>query len=57
MLLNTDTQRSFTVNIGDRIAQLLLIDLPAVALHAVTELGATARGERGFGSSGIGERP
>jgi dUTP pyrophosphatase len=57
VLLNTDAERSFTVNMGDRIAQLLLLALPAVALHTVTELGATVRGERGFGSSGVGDGP
>jgi dUTP pyrophosphatase len=37
---------------GDRIAQLLLVPYVAPELVAVDELPETARGERGFGSSG-----
>jgi len=57
ILLNTDTRESFTVKVGDRIAQLLLIPLPAVTLRESKHLDATARGSLGLGSSGIGDAP
>lgn len=69
ILLNTDAREPFEVKVGDRIGQLLIVGLPDVALRQVVELEVTARGERGFGSSGgfassgdlgpcdIGERP
>lgn len=37
---------------GDRIAQAMIVPLPAVAMVEVDELGATARGAGGFGSTG-----
>jgi dUTP pyrophosphatase len=52
ILLNTDRSVEFVVHAGDRIAQLLLIDLLDAALVEVDELDDTARGARGFGSSG-----
>ena len=56
ILLNTDTREPFRVAIGDRIAQLLFLPLTAVGLTAVDFLDETHRGEKGFGSSGTGER-
>ena len=52
ILLNTDRHSAFAVHVGDRIAQLLLVDLLDVAMIEVDELDDTARGARGFGSSG-----
>lgn len=43
---------ALTVNNGDRIAQAMLLPVPAVALVEVDELGETERGEGGFGSTG-----
>ncbi|MFA4964834.1 MAG: dUTP diphosphatase [Thermoleophilia bacterium] len=57
VLLNTDRDDSFTVNAGERIAQLLFLPLTAVSLFPASELDATQRGAQGFGSSGTGERP
>jgi dUTP pyrophosphatase len=51
VLLNTDRERSFTVEAGMRIAQLVLVPLPTVRLLEVDELPKSERGERGFGSS------
>ncbi|WP_441327504.1 dUTP diphosphatase [Kocuria sp.] len=51
-LLNTDSQRSFEVHRGDRIAQLVLQRVGVVDVVEVDELDTTARGDRGFGSSG-----
>lgn len=38
---------------GDRIAQLVILPYPTIAFTEVDELGATDRGEGGFGSTGI----
>ena len=56
ILLNTDTAATFTVAPGDRIAQLLFLPLTEVTLVPSDALDDTHRGERGFGSSGTGER-
>jgi dUTP pyrophosphatase len=50
-LLNTDRQRRFTVEVGMRIAQLVVVPTPAVELVEVDELPGSERGVRGFGSS------
>jgi dUTP pyrophosphatase len=42
----------FSVSPGDRIAQLVFVQVPNVCLVAVDELTATERGAGGFGSSG-----
>lgn len=42
----------FTVSRGDRLAQLVIAPVSHVEIVAVEELGATARGEGGFGSTG-----
>ena len=52
VLLNTDAQEAFTIAAGDRIAQLVIIQVTEVHLEEVDELDATERGEAGFGSSG-----
>lgn len=52
-LLNTSSD-SFTVHDGDRIAQLMFMPVYAARLTACDELDSTARGEGGFGSTGIG---
>ncbi len=51
-LYNTG-ERRYTVEIGDRIAQLLLVPFWAPALQVVDALGETERGSNGFGSSGL----
>jgi dUTP diphosphatase len=51
ILLNTDRERAFEVEPGMRIAQLVLLHVPAVELRVVDELPSSERGERGFGSS------
>lgn len=53
ILLNTDREHPFTVEAGMRIAQLLVVPAVAVDVVEVTELTLTARGEFGFGSSGL----
>ena len=52
LLLNTDSSEPFTVEPGDRIAQLLLVRVEVEELEEVAELDETARGVGGFGSTG-----
>jgi dUTP pyrophosphatase len=51
VLLNTDAAEPFTVEPGMRIAQLVVVPIPEVALVEVAELPESERGVRGFGSS------
>ena len=43
----------FVVHDGDRIAQFLLMGTPRVEIFLSDTLGETARGEGGFGSTGV----
>lgn len=43
---------SFTINPGDRIAQMVMVPVVQVAFDVVEDFSATARGTGGFGSSG-----
>ena len=52
LLLNTDRDEPFSVEPGDRIAQLVLVRVETEELEEVAELDETARGVGGFGSSG-----
>jgi deoxyuridine 5'-triphosphate nucleotidohydrolase len=45
---------SFTINPGDRIAQMVFVPVVQAAFEVVEEFSATARGTGGFGSSGHG---
>ncbi|HET6171444.1 MAG TPA: dUTP diphosphatase [Gaiellales bacterium] len=51
-LINTDREHAFEVEPGMRIAQLVVVALPQVAVTLRDELAASARGQQGFGSSG-----
>jgi dUTP diphosphatase len=53
VLLNTDRERAFEVHAGDRIAQLVVLELPRIELREVDELPGSERAERGFGSSAV----
>jgi len=53
LLINHGTT-PFIVCRGDRIAQLLVLPVPAVEWQEVTQLGDSARQGGGFGSSGYG---
>lgn len=46
-------QRSYTVMKGDRIAQLVVAEVPRVEFTVVDSLDETARGSGGFGSTGV----
>lgn len=53
-LLNTDAESAYTIEVGDRIAQLLVLPIPGIAYQQVAVLPEGERGEAGFGSSGYG---
>ena len=53
-LLNTDTDTAVRLQAGDRVAQLVVLELPAVHLVEVDRLPGSGRGEGGFGSTGLG---
>jgi dUTP pyrophosphatase len=52
LLWNGDPESTFSVSPGDRIAQLVLVAVESPELEEAAELDGTARGERGFGSTG-----
>ncbi|HTG46665.1 MAG TPA: dUTP diphosphatase [Actinomycetota bacterium] len=51
-VVNLDREEKVEVAVGDRIAQLVIVDLPQVAPSWADELPASTRGEGGFGSTG-----
>ena len=51
VLLNTDRSEPFVVEPGMRIAQLVVLPLPELAVAERDELPESERGVRGFGSS------
>jgi dUTP pyrophosphatase len=52
LLLNTDKEQPFRAEAGDRIAQLVIVDVESPAVVETEDLGDTPRGVGGFGSSG-----
>ena len=53
ILVNLDPHNEFSIAHGDRIAQLVIMATPPVALVEAIQLDDTARGAGGFGSSGF----
>ena len=53
ILINLDPPNDIQINKGDRIAQLVIQEVPTVNLVEVEELDKTDRGAGGFGSSGV----
>jgi dUTP pyrophosphatase len=45
-------QKTFRIDIGDRIAQLVLVPVIQAKFHVVEEFAQSSRGEGGFGSTG-----
>ncbi|MEO8808662.1 MAG: dUTP diphosphatase [Rhodanobacter sp.] len=45
--------RPYTIDVGDRIAQLLLVPVAQARLDIVSEFATSERGSGGFGSTGI----
>ncbi|TAL41478.1 MAG: dUTP diphosphatase [Salinibacterium sp.] len=52
-LLNTDTEHPYSVQIGDRIAQIVVMPVSRARFIPVTKLPGSHRGEGGFGSTGL----
>jgi dUTP pyrophosphatase len=46
--------QAFTINPGDRIAQMVVVPVVQVELEVVEDFDASVRGAGGFGSSGRG---
>lgn len=51
--INLDPETPISIKRGDRIAQLVIQEVPVVELCEVDELDDTVRGEAGFGSSSV----
>lgn len=51
--INLDPSEPIVIKRGDRIAQLVIQQVPVVSLIEVEELDETDRGAGGFGSSGV----
>jgi dUTP pyrophosphatase len=56
VLLNTDREETFVAEPGERIAQLVVLPVPAVVPVEVDELPDSERGALGFGSSSLAGR-
>lgn len=52
-LLNTDTEEAFAIEVGDRIAQLVIMPVSRAQFVPVEKLPGSHRGEGGFGSTGV----
>jgi dUTP pyrophosphatase len=53
VILHNTSTRAYTVNEGDRIAQLVIAPMVQAEVVEVTELSDTTRGTGGFGSTNI----
>lgn len=53
ILINLDPKEPFSINKGDRIAQLMLVKTPLVEVEPTLSLEDSERGLGGFGSSGV----
>jgi dUTP pyrophosphatase len=51
-VVNLDRERAVHIRRGDRIAQLVVVAVPAVTPEWVEDLPPSGRGEGGFGSTG-----
>ena len=54
-LLNTDPSTPYTIAVGDRIAQLIVMPVTRARFIPVETLPGSHRGEGGFGSTGTGD--
>lgn len=54
IILVNNSQETFTVNVGDRIGQLILEKISNVKIQSTASLSPSIRGTAGFGSSGVG---
>lgn len=54
-ILNTDNSESYSVAVGDRIAQLIVMPVSRATFTPVGSLPGSQRGHSGFGSTGYGQ--
>lgn len=52
LLVNTDPNEDFTIDRGERIAQLVVLAVDQVRLVESEQLEPSTRGDQGFGSTG-----
>lgn len=52
VILYNSGVRAYTINGGDRIAQMAITEIPKMELEQVEEINETERGSGGFGSTG-----
>ena len=50
--LHNTTDEPYSIELGDRVAQILIQEVPLFRIHEVEELDLTERGSGGFGSTG-----
>jgi dUTP pyrophosphatase len=53
-VVNLDRERPVRIARGDRVAQLVIVPIPAAEPVEVADLPDSARGSGGFGSTGLG---
>jgi dUTP pyrophosphatase len=53
VLINHDLRENIEVKRGERIGQLVVMPVATVVIDEVSELPSSARGEGGFGSTGV----
>lgn len=53
VILTNNGDEPFYIEVGDRIAQGVVMPVPRVGITEVTELSATVRGSGGFGHTGL----
>lgn len=52
-MLNTDSEHPFSIEVGDRIAQLVVMPVARAEFTRVASLPGSHRGGSGFGSTGV----
>lgn len=55
-LLNTDAREPYSISVGDRIAQVVVLPVSRAQFVAVESLSESERGSAGFGSTGYGSQ-
>ncbi len=56
-MLNTDAEHPFSIAVGDRIAQLVVMPVSRAVFVPVEKLPGSHRGAAGFGSTGLRPHP
>lgn len=53
VIMHNTGNEPYTINIGDRIAQMVIMPVPMIEWNEVDELTSSDRGENGYGSTGV----